>query len=65
MHPTVGAHKLDFSGLNYDAERNTIWITSNKGQCLFHYHWGQDQVLQRLDLVIDDDKKPRRICKSN
>ena len=64
VHPSVGAEKLDFSGLSYDAERNTIWITSDKGQCLFHYDWDQDQVLQRLDLVINDAKKPRRIRKS-
>ena len=64
VHPTVGAEKLDFSGLSYDAERDTIWITSDKGQCLFHYDWDQDQVLQRLDLVIDDAKKPKRIRKS-
>ena len=64
MHPTVGAKKLDFSGLSYDAERNTIWITNDKVQCLFHYEWEQDRVLQRLDLVIEDDKKPERIRKS-
>ena len=64
VHPTVVAEKLDFSGLSYDAERNTIWITSDKGQCLFHYNLDQDRVLQRLDLMINDDKKPRRIRKS-
>ena len=60
----MGAEKLDFQALSYDAERDTIWITSDKGQCLFHYDWDQDQVLQRLDLVIDDAKKPKRIRKS-
>ena len=64
VHPTVGAEKLDFSGLSYDAERNTIWITSDKGQCLFHYDWDQDRVLQRLDLIVEDKKKPKRIRKS-
>ena len=64
VHPTVGPDKLDFSGLSYDAERSTIWITSDKGQCLYHYDWEQDQVLQRLDLVIEDDNKPKRIRKS-
>ena len=64
VHPTVGAEKLDFSGLSYDAERNTIWITSDKGQCLFHYDWDQDRVLQRRDLIVEDKKKPKRIRKS-
>ena len=58
VHPTVGAEKLDFSGLSYDAERNTIWITSDKGQCLFHYDWDQDRVLQRLDLIVEDKRNP-------
>jgi len=64
VHPKVGPEKLDFSGLSYDAERNTIWITSDKGQCLYHYDWEQNRVLQRLDLVVEDDNKPRRIRKS-
>ena len=64
VHPTVGAEKLDFSGLSYDAERNTICITSDKGQCLFDYDWNQDRVLQRLDLVVEDDQQPKRIRKS-
>ena len=64
VHPTVGAEKLDFSGLSYDGERNTIWIISDKGQCLFHYDWEQDRVLQRLDLIVEDKKEPKRIRKS-
>ena len=31
---------------------------------MYHYDWEQDQVLQRLDLVIEDDNKPKWIRKS-
>ena len=58
-HPSVGPEKLDFSGLSYDAQRDTIWITSDKGQCLFHYDWQEDRVLQRLDLTTEDHGKGR------
>ena len=63
-HPTVGPDKLDFSGLSYDSHRDTLWIASDKGKCLFHYDWNGDAVLQRLDLVISDDTKPKRIRKA-
>ena len=52
------------SGLSYDAVRDTIWITSDKGQCLFHYDWAQDQVLQRLDLRFKVDGEWQTIRKS-
>ena len=63
-HPRVGPNKLDFSGLSYDSSRDTIWITSDKGQCLYHYDWNNDRVLQRLDLIIDNDGKRERVRKS-
>ena len=64
QHPRVGEKKLDFSGLSYDSSRDTIWITSDKGQCLFHYDWNRNQVLQRLDLTISSEAKSQRIRKS-
>ena len=63
-HPQVGRDKLDFSGLSHDSTRDTLWITSDKGQCLFHYDWSTDQVLQRLDLNLETDQKPAKIRKS-
>lgn len=63
-HPKLDQKKLDFSGLSYDAVRDTIWITSDKGQCLFHYDWAQDQVLQRLDLRFKVDGDWQTIRKS-
>ncbi|MEC8214877.1 MAG: SdiA-regulated domain-containing protein [Cyanobacteriota bacterium] len=63
-HPKVEPEKLDFSGLSYDSSRDTIWITSDKGQCLFHYDWNNDRVLQRLELTIDNDGKQKRVRKS-
>ena len=63
-HPRVGPDKLDFSGLSHDSTRDTLWITSDKGQCLFHYDWSTDQVLQRLDLNLESDQKPAKIRKS-
>ena len=35
VHQTVSEDKLDFLGLSYDAERNTIWITSEKANACF------------------------------
>ena len=64
VHPTVSPDKLDFSGLSYDAERNTIWITSDKGQCLFHYDWTNNRVIQRLDLIRKGDKPSSKVRKS-
>ena len=67
-HPELRSDQLDFSGLSYDRQRDTLWITSDKGQCLFHYDWHGDAVLQRLDLVFTpNDKpndKPKRIRKA-
>ena len=63
-HPRVGPRKLDFSGLSYDSRRDTIWVASDKGQCLFHYDWKRDQVLQRLDLEFNDGDKARRVRKA-
>ena len=63
-HPRIGPRKLDFSGLCHDSRRDTIWIASDKGQCLFHYDWKRDQVLQRLDLEFNDGDKARRVRKA-
>ena len=63
-HPKVESEKLDFSGLSYDSSRDTIWITSDKGECLFHYDWNNDRVLQRLELTINNDGKKKRVRKS-
>ena len=63
-HPRIGPRKLDFSGLSYDSRSDTIWVASDKGQCLFHYDWKRDQVLQRLDLEFNDDGKSRRVRKA-
>ena len=63
-HPQIPFKKLDFSGLSYDSSRNTLWITSDKGQCVFHYDWQQDRVLQRLDLISDTKKGSSRVRKS-
>ena len=63
IHPELKAEKLDFSGLSYDSSSDTLWITSDKGQCLFQYDWARDTVLQRLDLTISTGEKPKRIRK--
>ena len=63
-HPDLSVDKLDFSGLSYDCVRDTIWITSDKGECLFHYDWNDDKVLQRIELLTGKDKKRKRIRKS-
>lgn len=64
FHPKVGPDRLDFSGLSYDSKRDTLWIASDKGKCLFHYDWNQDVVLQRLDLLLNEDGKPKRVRKA-
>ena len=64
VHASVKAKKLDFSGLSYDSIRDTIWITSDQGQCLFHYDWNSDQVLQAIDLKTGNGGKFKRIRKS-
>ena len=63
-HPRVGPGKLDFSGLSYDSQRDTLWIASDQGQCLFHYDWKRDQVLQRLDLLLNDGGSSKRVRKA-
>ena len=63
IHPKLKADKLDFSGLSYDSSSDTVWIASDKGQCLFQYDWADDTVLQRLDLTISSDDKTRQIRK--
>lgn len=63
-HPKLEQRKLDFSGLSYDSQRDTIWIASDKGRCLFHYDWTRDRVLQRLDLLLDDGGETRRVRKA-
>ena len=63
-HPRVGPDKLDFSGLSHDSTHDTLWISSDQGQCLFHYDWSADQVLQRLDLNLESDRKSSRIRKA-
>ena len=63
-HPQVGPRRLDFSGLSYDSHRNTLWIASDKGKCLFHYDWERDQVLQRIDLLLNDGGSSKRVRKA-
>ena len=62
-HPRLKSDKIDFSGLSYDSRNDTIWIASDKGQCLFQYDWTRDVVLQRLDLTISTGAKERQIRK--
>ena len=63
-HPNLSLDKLDFSGLSYDSSRDTFWITSDKGQCLFHYDWTNNRVIQRLDLNRKGDKPSSKVRKS-
>ena len=63
-HPDLAIDKLDFSGLSYDSSRDTFWITSDKGQCLFHYDWKKNGVIQRLDLNRKADKSSAKVRKS-
>ena len=63
-HPRLWIDKLDFSGLSYDSSRDTFWITSDKGQCLFHYDWTNNRVIQRLDLNRKGDKPSSKVRKS-
>ena len=62
-HPRIKSKKLDFSGLSYDHSRDTIWITSDKGECLFHFHWVEQKVLNLLDLPRDSERQSKRIAK--
>ena len=63
-HPRIKSKKLDFSGLSYDHTRNTIWITSDKGECLFHFNFNDKKVLSRLDLPRESDTQSKRVTKS-
>lgn len=63
-HPRINSKKLDFSGLSYDHSRDTIWITSDKGECLFHFDWNKKKVLNRLDLPRDSEIQSKRVAKS-
>ena len=36
---------------------------SDKGECLFHYDWNNNRVLQRLELTIQGDGKQKRVRK--
>jgi len=63
-HPKLKADKLDFSGLSFDSRNDTLWIASDKGQCLFQYDWTRDAVLQRLDLTINTGNKDKLIRKA-
>jgi uncharacterized protein YjiK len=63
-HPRIKSKKLDFSGLSYDHSRNTIWITSDKGECLFHFNFNEKKVVNRLNLPRETDTQSKRIVKS-
>ncbi len=63
-HPNVGPRRLDFSGLSYDSRRDTLWIASDQGQCLFHYDWHRNRVLQRLDLTLHEGGKSKAVRKA-
>ena len=62
-HPRINFEKLDFSGLSYDHSRDTIWITSDKGECLFNFDWNKKKVLNRLDLPRDPQIQSKRVAK--
>ena len=64
IHPRIKSEKLDFSGLSYDHTSDTIWITSDKGECLFHFNFDDKQVLNRLDLPRESDTQSKRVAKS-
>jgi uncharacterized protein YjiK len=63
-HPRIKSEKLDFSGLSYDYTSDTIWITSDKGECLFHFNFDDKKVLNRLDLPRESDTQSKRVAKS-
>jgi uncharacterized protein YjiK len=64
IHPRIKSEKLDFSGLSYDHTSDTIWITSDKGECLFHFNFDDKKVLNRLDLPRESDTQSKRVAKS-
>ena len=63
-HPRIKSEKLDFSGLSCDYTSDTIWITSDKGECLFHFNFVDKKVLNRLDLPRESDTQSKRVAKS-
>ena len=63
IHPELKADKLDFSGLCFDSSSDTIWIASDKGQCLFQYDLTSDTVVERLDLTTGTGAKSKKIRK--
>ena len=63
-YPRIKSKKLDFLGLSYDHRRNTIWITSDKGECLFDFNFNEKKVVNRLDLPRETDTQSKRIVKS-
>ena len=63
-HTSLGAKKLGFSGLSYDSIYGTIWIISDKGQCLPYNDWNSNRVLQVIDLATGNGGKFKRIRKS-
>ena len=58
------AEKLDFSGMDYDAERSLFWIVSDKGQRLFLYHWLSNRVIESTSLDYQIDGATHRIEKA-
>ena len=48
----------------FRSQHDTLWIASDRGQCLFHYDWNHDQVLQRLDLRLNDGVQSKRVRKA-
>ena len=62
--PRIKPEKLDFSGLSHDSTSDTIWITSDKGGCLFHFNFNEKKVVNRLDLPRETDTQSKRIVKS-
>jgi uncharacterized protein YjiK len=63
-HPRIKSEKLDFSGLSYDYTSDSIWITSDKGECLFNFNFNEKKVLSRLDLPRDSGTQSKRVAKS-
>ena len=63
-HPRIKSEKLDYSGLSYDYTSDTIWITSDKGECLFHFNFDDKKVLNRLDLPRESNTQSKRVAKS-
>ena len=63
-HPRIKSEKLDFSGLSCDHTRDTIWIISDKGECLFHFNLNEKMVFNRLDLPRASENQSKRVAKS-